>query len=80
MTLNNSMSITPLPPAPMAWDEVETWVNSRWKNPCRLGQFSAEINKVTKTAAGNTLIGVAVDAVDASATSVIGRVRLNAAF
>ena len=31
----------------MAWEEVQTWVSSRWKNPCRPGQFSAEINTLT---------------------------------
>ncbi|TBW31656.1 hypothetical protein EYW49_22830 [Siculibacillus lacustris] len=44
------MSITPLSPAPVAREEVQTWVNSRWKNPCRLGQFSAEINSETLAA------------------------------
>ena len=43
MTLNNSMSITPMPPA-KAKGRGRTWVSSRWKNPCRPGQFSVEIN------------------------------------
>ena len=45
MTLNNSMSITPLSPAHSRGGKVRTWVNSRWKNPCCPGQLSVEINR-----------------------------------
>jgi predicted RecA/RadA family phage recombinase len=37
-------------------------------------------NVATKTVAGNTLIGVAVQAVAGGAADTIGRVRLNASF
>jgi hypothetical protein len=43
ITLNNAMSITPLPPLLQPGD-VRTWVTSQWKSPGRPGQFSAEIN------------------------------------
>lgn len=36
--------------------------------------------EVTKTSAGNTLIGVAVAAVGGGATETVGRVRLNGSF
>ncbi|WP_419798687.1 MAG: DUF2190 family protein [Terasakiella sp.] len=40
-----------------------------------------DTNKVvTKTATGNTLIGVAVEAVGGTASETIGRVRLNGSF
>jgi hypothetical protein len=36
----------------MAWEGVQTWVSSRWKNPRRPGQFSAEINTIGSWRAG----------------------------
>src|SRR5271155_5916351 len=47
MTLNNSMSITPSPPAKPR-GKVRTWVSSRWKNPCCPGQLSVEINNLDR--------------------------------
>ncbi|MFI0849765.1 inositol monophosphatase family protein, partial [Mesorhizobium sp. IMUNJ 23232] len=43
--LNNPMSITPMSPTRAVWEELQTWVNSRWKNLRRLGHFSVEINR-----------------------------------
>ncbi|WP_349009293.1 hypothetical protein [Mesorhizobium sp. CN2-181] len=52
MTLNNSMSITPMSPTQSVWEELQTWVNSRWKNLRRLGHFSVEINTLMNVGNG----------------------------
>ncbi len=44
ITLNNSMSITPVTPAENSKDKVKTWVNSQWKFRPKVGQFSVQLN------------------------------------
>jgi predicted RecA/RadA family phage recombinase len=59
--------------------DIKKTASQAWSQGDRV-YWDNTAKEVTKTAAGNTAVGVAVDAVDASATSVIGRVRLNGAF
>jgi hypothetical protein len=47
ITLNNAMSITPLPPAENSQGGFKTWVNSQWKFLALTGQFSVELNNNT---------------------------------
>ena len=44
ITLNNAMSITPLPPAENSQGGFKTWVNSQRKFLALTGQFSVEFN------------------------------------
>jgi hypothetical protein len=44
--LKNAMSNTPRSPAQKARENVQTWVNSQWKNPPKTGQFSVAFNTV----------------------------------
>ena len=45
MMLKNAMSNTPRSPAQEARGNVQTWVNSQWKNPPKTGQFSVAFNR-----------------------------------
>ncbi len=44
ITLNNALSITPMPPSQSAREKVKTWVKSQWKFTPLQGQLSVEIN------------------------------------